>query len=139
MNGLFANTKKMMTQKKKIVKAIIIIFQTKVIKTKPSVFSFNIPFMLDLLKLFFCYFSSPPPTTKTPLRKKKKKKKMSGDQEEKMLYACKAGRVREVEQLLKEAPILLNATLDWVSFFFVFCFLFFVILIPKFCSFCLFL
>ena len=55
---------------------------------------------------------------------------MSAAQKDKMMIACWQGRVGEVEQLLKEAPSLLNASLTGVFFFFffffVFCFLFFV-------------
>ena len=57
---------------------------------------------------------------------------MSDAQKKKMLEsACWNGRVGEVEQLLKEAPSLANASLDSVSFFFFFVFCFFV-----FCFFC---
>ena len=51
---------------------------------------------------------------------------MSDVQKKKMLMnACLLNRVGEVEKLLKEAPSLLNVSLDEVSFFFCFFFCFF--------------
>ena len=53
---------------------------------------------------------------------------MSADQKEKMLDACKNGKVKEIQQLLKEAPSLLEASLDSVFvfvFFLFFCFVLF--------------
>ena len=49
---------------------------------------------------------------------------MSDSQKKKMKDACVSGRVGEVQQLLKEAPSLVNASLDKVLFFFLFCFYF---------------
>ena len=81
---------------------------------------------IDFFFLCFVFFNNKNST------KKKREKKMSTAQKEKMKYACRIGRVGEVEQVLKEAPSLLNASLDEVFFFwffvfcFFFCFLFFV-------------
>ena len=90
--------------------------------------------LLFSFSCLFCFFF-----IATTNNNNKKKEKMFAQRVFKMYDACFDGRVGEVQQLLKEEPILLNIPIDEVSFFFFFflffCFLFFVfvfILFPLF-------